>query len=194
MTTTGGANNLGVIFSYDPVSGIYTDIWDFNGTEGQKPYGSLLLASDGNLYGMTNQGGLYGNGNIFQLNPTTYAFIDLVDFTGNDGAYPGANPQASLIQASDGNLYGMTEWGGANGGGEIFRYTPGSAFTDIYDFDGTTGWNAIGSLFQASDGNLYGTTSNGGANGDGVIFEYNLITGSLMKLGEFDGPNGSYPG
>ena len=53
MTTDGGSNGHGVIFSFDPSTSIYTKLKDFDGLNGCGPYGSLMQASDGKLYGMT---------------------------------------------------------------------------------------------------------------------------------------------
>ena len=55
MTVQGGTNDGGVIFSFDPSSFTYTTLKDFDGTNGANPYGSLIQASDGKLYGMTRE-------------------------------------------------------------------------------------------------------------------------------------------
>ena len=61
MTSTGGANSDGVLFEYNVSTGTYYDRTDFAGTtNGCSPYGSLIQASDGNLYGMTSTGGTNG--------------------------------------------------------------------------------------------------------------------------------------
>ena len=57
---------------------------------------------------MTSAGGANNDGVIFQYNLSTSTYTKLIDFTGTSGAAIGANPYGSLIQASDGNLYGMT--------------------------------------------------------------------------------------
>ncbi|HEX7415441.1 MAG TPA: choice-of-anchor tandem repeat GloVer-containing protein, partial [Bacteroidia bacterium] len=101
-------------------------------------------------------------------------YTKLVDFALTTN---GAEPLGSLIQASDGMLYGMTGYGGANTYGVIFQYNPATnTLIDKYDFNNANGGNPQGSLMQATDGMLYGTTSNGGANFDGVIFQYNPVT------------------
>jgi uncharacterized repeat protein (TIGR03803 family) len=69
MTYQGGTNGYGVIFSFDLSTSTYTKLTDFDNTNGGYPYGSLIQASDGKLYGMTYQGGNNGNGVIFQLTP-----------------------------------------------------------------------------------------------------------------------------
>src|ERR1035438_9848483 len=88
-----------------------TTLASFNGTNGSSPLAAgLVQASDGNFYGTTSVGGTANKGTVFRITPggtltTLYSFTGVAD---------GANPQAGLIQASDGNLYGTTEFGGAN--------------------------------------------------------------------------------
>ena len=73
------------------------------GPEGANPRAALFQASDGNLYGTTQNGGLYDHGTIFRMTPSGTTST-LYTFTGGqDGGYP----IASLIQGADGNLYGL---------------------------------------------------------------------------------------
>src|SRR5579871_3114000 len=87
-------------------------------------------------------------------------------FTGADGFAP----VASLLQASDGNFYGTTSGGGANGKGTLFVITPAGAFTSLHSFTGADGSDPEAGLTQAPNGYLYGTTQWGGAIGDGTTF------------------------
>ena len=75
----------------------------------------------------------------------------------------GADPAASLIQASDGNLYGTTVMGGASSGGTIFKMTPAGAITTLHSFAGPEGYHPYAPLVQGHDGNFYGTANYGGA-------------------------------
>ena len=121
-------------------------------------YAGLIQASDGNLYGTTVNGGIYGNGTVFQIG-TNGSFTSLYSFTGgNDGA----NPVASLIQASDGYLYGTTEYGGNYGDGAVFQMSTNGSVTSLYSFTGGSdgGYPAAG-LIQAGNGYLFGTASGG---------------------------------
>ena len=177
----GGSNGLGVIFSFDPSSSTYTKLKDFDGNNGANPYGSLLQASDGKLYGMTHEGG--ANGVIFSFDPSSSTFTKLKDFDSTNGA----NPYGSLMQASDGKLYGMTPGGGSNNAGVIFSFDPSSStYTKLKDFDGTNGSSPVGSLMQASDHKLYGMTSGGGSNNTGVIFSFDPSSSTYTKLKDFD--------
>ncbi|MES2514197.1 MAG: choice-of-anchor tandem repeat GloVer-containing protein, partial [Bacteroidota bacterium] len=110
MTAGGGVNNFGVIFQYNPVSGIYTKKIDFDGVlNGRSPKGELMQAADGKLYGMTALGGVNNKGIIFQYDPITNVIIKKFDF---DGTANGSTPYATLTQATNGMLYGMTYEGG----------------------------------------------------------------------------------
>ncbi len=193
MTYQGGANSMGVLFQYDPSTNIYTKKFDFDGTNGSKPLGSLIQASDGKLYGMTSIGGANGFGVIFQYETSTNTYTKKVDFVDTT---IGRSPNGSLMQATDGKLYGMTFAGGANNFGIIFQYDPSTNIcANKFDFDGAAnGSTPSGSLMQASDGKLYGMTSAGGANTFGVIFRYNPTDSTYSKKFDFDGPaNGSTP-
>ena len=188
MTLNGGGSSSGVIFSFDPSASAYTKLKDFDFTNGANPYGSLMQASDGKLYGMTNWGGL-GYGVIFSFDLSSSTYTKLKDFDNTNGA----SPRGSLIQASDGKLYGMTLRGGSNDRGVIFSFDPSaSAYTKLQDFDGTNGENPRGSLVQASDGKLYGMAGEG-SNGHGVIFSFDPSASTYTKLKDFDGANGGSP-
>jgi uncharacterized repeat protein (TIGR03803 family) len=193
MTNLGGVNGIGVLFQYNPISFAYEKKFDFGAVNGRTPYGSLMQAGDGNLYGMTNQGGLNDVGVLFQYNPVSASYDNILDF---DEAMSGSHPEGSLLQARDGNLYGMTYGGGANGMGVLFGYNlTTNTYTNLLDFDGAiNGSNPHGSLMQASDGNMYGMTYGGGANDMGVLFQYHPVDSSYTNLLDFEGPtNGSHP-
>src|SRR3990172_3659933 len=97
----------------------YSKLLDFDGTNGNEPYGSLI--SDGTfLYGVTQGGGTSGMGTIFKIKPDGTGFSNLYNFA---GAANGSYPKGSLI--SDGTFfYGMTSRGGTNDSGTIFKIMP----------------------------------------------------------------------
>jgi uncharacterized repeat protein (TIGR03803 family) len=99
----------------------------------------------------------------------------------------GAFPVSSLIQAGDGNFYGVTNLGGTYNEGSIYRLTPAGAYSSIYSFTGLSsdGGEPAAGLTQAGDGNLYGTTTVGGANEVGTIFNISL-QGVLSTMHSFD--------
>jgi uncharacterized repeat protein (TIGR03803 family) len=193
MNQNGGANNVGVLFQYDPATSTYTKKLDFGTTNGVSPLGSLMEANDGKLYGMTLGGGANNMGVLFQYDAATSSFTKKLDFA---GATNGANPCGSLMQASDGKLYGLTRNGGTNNVGVLFQYDPAtSTYTKNLDFAGAiNGSNSEGSPMQASDGKLYGMTRYGGANNVGVLFQYDLATSTYTKKFDFAGvTNGVNP-
>ena len=105
----------GTIFSMDTDGTRFTDLHNFNYTNGLDPYGDLIL-SRGTLYGMTS-GGSMTFGNVFSIDTDGSRFHDLIDFNGAPG---GSEPYGSLIIAGS-NLYGMTYRGGINNDGSIFK-------------------------------------------------------------------------
>ena len=77
-----------MIFNYNLNTGKYSDVLDFNGDNGAKPNGTLMQASDGNIYGMTTFGGTAGKGVMFEYEPQLKKYLKILDFTGKNGAYP----------------------------------------------------------------------------------------------------------
>jgi uncharacterized repeat protein (TIGR03803 family) len=79
--------------------------------EGSLPTSPLLQTTDGNFYGTTSSGGLFGGGSVFKMTPAGHVTI-LHSFVG--GATDGATSFGGLVQATDGNFYGTTQSGGAS--------------------------------------------------------------------------------
>jgi uncharacterized repeat protein (TIGR03803 family) len=120
-------------------------------------------------------------------------FTSLVSFNGNDGAFPAS---MSLVQGTDGNLYGTAPYGGANSGGTVFKVTPTGTVTTLYSFctqiNCTDGKTPLAGLVLGANGTFYGTTSVGGANDDGTVFSV-TSGGALTTLHSFDLPvDGAY--
>jgi uncharacterized repeat protein (TIGR03803 family) len=189
MTEFGGVNDQGVIFSVpttDPDS--FKKLFDFNGTNGANPVGSLLLAQDGFLYGMTKSGGSHDLGVIFKIAVDGTNYTKLLDF---DGTITGSTPLGSLVEYSDGKLYGTTSTGGANGFGTIFHVTTSGVFTNIVDFNGTNGKTPTGDLVVAPSGTvMYGTAYSGGSNDLGTL--YKIENGSqFTKLYDYTSDAGN---
>jgi uncharacterized repeat protein (TIGR03803 family) len=170
-------------------TGTLTLLHVFGGsTEVGLPSG-LVQATDGNLYGTLTGGWGLMHGAVFKITTTgTFSFLYVFS-----GGADGARPQAGLIQASDGNLYGTTSVGGAYGYGTVFQLTPSGALTVFHAFTGgSDGATPLAELMQAADGNVYGTTFAGGANGngDGVVFRIRL---AVSTGGDFDGDGKADP-
>ena len=171
-------------------SQLLTTAVNFAGSNGSTPVAPIIKANDKNFYGTTSLGGLgqgFGDGTVFRIT-SQGAFSTLHSFQGADGM----SPQAGLVQATDGNLYGTTVQGGSNGGGSVFRITTGGSLTTIHSFAFADGYQPYAGLIQATDGNLYGTTSGGGANGKGSVYKITL-DGSLTTLHSFQDSDGNMP-
>ena len=188
LTTYGGNGpSYGIAFRIQPDGTNFTILHSIGvyGSEG-RPFGSLVQASNGGLYGMYNIQATSSPGNVFKLTtvpPVTYTTYDIFCWGPDCPMYP----VASLMQASDGNLYGMTPKTGAYAeDGNIFRIsTNGTNYTLLKKFNGTNGADPAGSLIQAPDGYLYGMTENGGLNGFGVIFKIRMDGTGFQKIFEF---------
>jgi uncharacterized repeat protein (TIGR03803 family) len=199
-------NTFSSIFSFGP----------YSSTLGISPEVVLLNASDGNWYGAnvvgggTNCGGTLGTvsqpacGTLFKFSATNTPIL-LHAFTGADGAYPAGG----LIQGTDGNLYGVTEGGGASncssyakpGCGTVFRITTAGSLQTLHAFTQQDGATPAARLILGQDGNLYGTTLFGGSSvcsggaqwqGCGTVFRIDG-SGNFKLIHAFEGPDGAYP-
>lgn len=150
-------------------------LYNFNPLQaGSLPDGGVVADAAGNLYGVTANGGAFGRGTVFEFSPNQqggwdhkilYSFMD-----GNDGG----DPEGGVIFDTEGNLYGMTLYGGPSGSGTVFELQHHS--------DGTWTENVLhhiiaeyarflyGLVFDSA-GNLYGTVESGGQFDGGVVFE-----------------------
>ena len=150
-----------------------------NCADGDYPRAGLVQATDGNFYGTTygtRENCQQGCGTVFKLTPQG-TLTTLHSFSGGDGA----NPWAGLVQATDGNFYGTTFYGGTQGFGTVFKITPSGTLTTLHSFDGSDGAYPEAGLVQATDGNFYGTT------GWGTVFKI-TPSGTLTPFCSLDGP------
>jgi uncharacterized protein (TIGR03437 family) len=198
---TGGAYQSGVVFKTTP-AGVTTILHDFGSTptDGVRPISTLVEGADGNLYGTTLFGGFnnqtgpngpFNYGTVFKITRAG-AFTTLHSF----GATPtdGSVPISPLVRGSDGNFYGLTQAGGANGTGSIFKITPDGTLTILHSLSGsrTEGvGGGIGALLQGIDGNLYGTANFGGDFANGTVFRLTL-DGTFTVLHSFSGGAGGF--
>jgi uncharacterized repeat protein (TIGR03803 family) len=141
----------------------------------------VMQASDGRLYGTTQGSGHGGSlGTVFRLG-LHGGFRTLHRFDGLDGALP----QAGLVQASDGNLYGTTFEGANEGSGSLYRIAADGSFTTLVILPSKTVAQPTGTLLQGDDGRLHGT-SGGGAWQAGALFSIGP-GGDLRVDYNFDG-------
>jgi uncharacterized repeat protein (TIGR03803 family) len=194
-TFGGGTNSYGTVFRIS-ASGAYTNLYSFGTVpnDGEYPKGQLIQGRDGNFYGLTLGGGtnLY-YGTIFRISAGG-SYTNLYSF--GSGPYDGFDPEAGLVQGSDGNLYGTTLEGGSNSVGTVFRISPTGSYANLYSFGSipNDGQYPEAGLVQGSDGNFYGTTLEGGSNSVGTVFQIspNGSYTNLYSFGNF--PNdGQYP-
>src|ERR1019366_7771530 len=192
-TYSGGTNGGGTVFKITQ-GGTLTTLYSFcsqtNCTDGDGPYAGLVQAANGDLYGTTNGGGTNGLGTVFKI-PPGGTLTTLYSFCSQTNCTDGADPTAGLVQATNGDLYGTAQEGGANGYGTVFKITPPGTLTTLHRFNGTDGATPYAGLVQAADGDFYGTTGGSGINNDGTVFR---ITpgGTLTTLYSFF-TDGQYP-
>lgn len=175
----------GAVFQLTPQSsGSWTGglIYSFTGTnsDGNRPFGGVVLDSEGNVYGTTQEGGTKNEGTVYKLTPKGSGFTESIIF--NFTGYPsgtGSFPLAPLMIDPSGNLYGTTSNGNANSnGGVVFKLSESAGTwteTVLYSFGSSPdGTFPNGVVFDAK-GNLYGTASEGGNGcnypGCGIVYK-----------------------
>jgi uncharacterized repeat protein (TIGR03803 family) len=178
-TTYRGGSGYGVAYKLTPnPDGSWTEsvLHTFTGGDGGNSRAGLIFDGAGNLYGMAQTGGAYGQGAVFELAPNpdgSWTESVLHSFTGGKD---GGQPYGGLIFDPAGNLYGMTYQGGAHGWGNVFELIPNGNGNwkekVLHQFTGgKDGGNPQDRLIFDAAGNLYGTTGVGGAGGHGVVFK-----------------------
>src|SRR5579871_1817994 len=139
---------------------VLTTLHNFTGTDGQVAT-ALVQGIDGNLYGTTNKGGMYGYGTVFKV-ATSGTFTTLYNFCAQSGCPDGEYPAAGLAPAMDGTLYGTTSAGGANGHGTVFQITSSGTLTTTHSFCSPSGCSdgatPYAPLTRGFNGEFYGTT------------------------------------
>lgn len=192
LTQLSGDNNRGTIYKLDSSGSNHTVVYSFS--DGDKPTGSLLMASNGNLYGSTSFGGSDDYGIIFSIDPVTEVFTKLWDLTPGTGG----RTRGSFMQASNGMLYMTTYEGGSNSSGTILELDPSSNNLIVRHHFGATSSDPsqplAGELIEVSNGLLYGLSRFGGTNDDGTIYEYDLSSHTVTTLHDFSSAsNGAHP-
>jgi uncharacterized repeat protein (TIGR03803 family) len=174
----------------------YRVLYNFNGTDGRRPLGSLI-ALNGVLFGTTSEGGTHGssstkNGVVFSI---TIAGKERVVHDFGPMIHDGNYPMAGLLDVS-GVLYGTTGIGNPENGGTAFRVTTDGKELVLYNFGdtGAGGYQPSTSLINVN-GALYGTTTQGGKSSVGTLFSM-TTDGQIKTLHEFGDPyksDGQYP-
>ena len=170
-TSAGGANNMGEVFKITS-QGKLTVLHSFTGSpDGQRPFCALLLASDGNFYGTTSEGGANNVGTVFKITSQGKLTV-LHSFSETDGL--GYLPSAGLVQGSDGNFYGTNPLttNTSSGNGVFYKMTPAGTFTLVFAFQDEA--SPVTVPLQHTSGVLYGDTGFGGVFGVGDIYDIDL--------------------
>jgi uncharacterized repeat protein (TIGR03803 family) len=192
----GAAPGLGVVYAVTP-GGVEKVLYTFSSASGCSPTAGLIRDAKGNLYGTTQACGPNGFGTVFKVSAGHTGTV-LYNFTGgNDGG----QPLAALLRDAEGNLYGTTNEGGAEGCfglgcGTVFEVTPDGTETVLHAFaGGADGENPVAALVRDSEGNLYGTTGQAGPECCGTVFQLtpagteNILFGFNFTDGTGPGPN-----
>ena len=168
-TALGGDYNRGVIFKLTPAA-VESVVHSFHPStgDGGEPSG-LILGSDGNFYGTAIAGGTNNAGTVFKMTPDGTESV-LYSFKGfpSDSAWP-----SGVSQASDGNFYGTSDFGGPNNKGTVFKVSPSGIETVLYSFGSVANDPAGGfsTLVEGDDGNFYGVSGSGGTSNLGAVFQ-----------------------
>lgn len=198
VTDLGGAKNKGTIYRMTLANGhwsftrLYSFCTDKNCTDGAEPRGSLVIDTDGNLYGTSELGGDVGNGTMFKFSPSgaggtfkrLYSFcakaMCLDSAIAQDLSLSYQGQSSGLAYDGQAPLYGETSGGGTTNHGVVFSFTPNAAqtkwtFKTIYSFcpkanclDGSTPFTSV---TVDGAGNLFGTTAAGGKYNFGTVFK-----------------------
>ena len=173
----GGCGTVFKLISNGAGDYTFSILYDFKGwpSDGTAPDSTLILDTSGNLFGTTTSGGPSDGGVVFELSPGSsgaYSYQILYSFQ-NYTCF--VLPLGRLYMDRFGNLFGVTEEGGADCSGSVFELSPGpSGWSEeaLYSFTGgIDGRMPAGGLIVDSAGNFYGSATEGGANGTGVIYK-----------------------
>ena len=170
-TSTGGTADSGVLYDLTPAGRfnvVHTFLCHYTiCNRGGDPL-AVVQDAEGNLFGVTEFGGIYGDGTLFEIT-STHAFINLYSFNSGE-----SDPRAGLTLANDGNFYGTTE-------ATIFQLTPSGVHTTLYTFTCCTAEFPLTGLFQATNGNLYGAVEFYDSAWNGAIYSFSNGLSPLVE-------------
>jgi uncharacterized repeat protein (TIGR03803 family) len=198
-TGLGGAYGGGTVFRLHGSK--ESVIYSFKGTggDGAGPSSGLIWDKAGNLYGTTPYGGLLrcgivGCGIVFKVSRTGKETV-LFQFCKKWPCPEGTHPQGGLVRDSEGNLYGTTMYGGAEGGGTVFELDNAGKYTLLYSFPGEMSQNTpYAGLIRDNAGNLYGTTLYAVSDNCGCGMVFKVRGHQETMLYGFSGqPDGMWP-
>jgi uncharacterized repeat protein (TIGR03803 family) len=168
----GGASSAGVVFKVD-TSDHETVLYTFTGgNDGGFSDSGVVVDWFGNVYGTTAFAGAAGLGVVFKIDKSGHETVLHTFRRGLDGDQPDL---AGVVLDWFGNLYGTTAFGGAGGGGVVYKLDPLGNDIVVYAFPGPAGgqYPRASGVILGSDGRLYGATNYGGRSGHGVVYKLN---------------------
>jgi uncharacterized repeat protein (TIGR03803 family) len=194
LGNAGGANDAGVVFSFDPATSTYTKKADLElVSTGGLPLSGFLEGSPGMLYAVVNAGGANGNmGTLIRYDIANNILSKRYDFSTTTGFLP----VGALVKAANGKMYGLMSQGGPTNSGTIVEIDPSNdiVVTRKMEFDyQTTGTLPLGSFVEASNGKLYATTAYGGTTYNGTLIEYVPGATTVAVKHNFDTSIGGSP-
>jgi uncharacterized repeat protein (TIGR03803 family) len=176
-TTVGGGGDAGSVFKVTP-TGTFKTLCDFTmsscgaGADGVAPLFSVFpyQGKDGTFYGVASSGGTHGQGTLFKIT-SGGKHATLYSFCSQSGCADGTNPNLPL-QYVDGNFYGTTHNGGANGNGTVYKVTPAGKLTILYTISSQPNEGSpVGVLVEGTDGNFWGVTNGVPFISNGIVFK-----------------------
>ena len=131
-------------------------------------------------------------GTVFELAAGSGTITTLASFNGANGSR--LFRLVAVVRDAQGNLFGTTQFGGANDRGTVFELAAGSSIiTTLASFNGANGAAPAAGLIRDAQGNLFGTTFVGGAYDRGTVFELAAGSSTITTLASFNGANGADP-
>ncbi|HFA48106.1 MAG TPA: hypothetical protein ENJ95_03715 [Bacteroidetes bacterium] len=195
VASEGGANNDGAVFRINKDGTGFSTLFSFEkNTSGKSPLGALIEGSGGWLYGTACHNGPGQAGVVFRLKKDGSDFTLLRSFTFSQ--QDGNRPLGTLLEASDGKIYGTASSGGNDFNGIVFSMEKdGSNFQLLRGFAANDGKSpGQGSyLLEAANGMLYGVNPTGGTNNGGTVYRLNKDGSGFSVIHHFDLQNGARP-
>lgn len=187
LTYSGGAFAYwGTMYRMNADGTAYELLRSFTPESGTSARAGLLEASDSVLYGTSSHGGLWGEGSVFTVNHNGTGYTELLSFDQN---VHGRTPAGTLIEGTNGALYGLAEFGGANNRGTVFRINrDGTGFAKLHDFTSAEHPSEVNSLLLGSDGAIYGTAGDSMFATNGIVFRINHDGSGYAVLRTFGTP------
>jgi len=172
-TQNGGTNGEGTI--YQVTTGLnVTILHNFGAVFGDCTYpgAGMLLATDGNYYGSSSDGGGHGDGCLFNTS-TSGTYTGLYSFNNTTNGTQ-ISPLAPPVQLTSGVLYGVTEFGGPSNDGTVYSLNMGlTPFVNLPLFTGKEGESVL-----ILGSHLKGTTE---VTFDGTPAKFTVLSNTHMK-------------